>query len=326
MDLQFKVKKLIEENDLINPGDYVLAGVSGGIDSIVLFHVLIHLSHDIGYLIAAVHINHGLRGSESDEDEIFVKSLCESKNIPFYSVRWNGPSGENIQEAARKFRYRSFLQTAQAIGAGKIALAHNLDDQAETILLNIIRGAGLGGMMGMEISRKLDGVDIIRPLLRIPRTEIETFAAACGIHFRKDATNDETKYTRNFIRHRLMPLVREINPKAPDTIAKMASILKKDEIFLNALAQEAYKEVLISKTSTTIVMDEKKFNLFDPAIRGRLLKEAYVQLNGGVHGITSDHIFHMEEIALSGRPEGMYNLAGGIVFEKKAARLAFFRK
>lgn len=330
MDLLFKTKKCIDEHELIEAGDHVLVAVSGGIDSMVLLHLLSQLAGDVGFLVSAVHVNHRLRGADSDGDEEFVRGFCQRKNMPFYVARWKGPKrGDNLQDAARNFRYKTFFDTARKIGGDKVALAHNLEDQAETILLNLIRGAGLDGICGMNFRREsTQGPFLIRPLLNISRSEIESFAGKEGILFRSDVTNDQTKYNRNFIRHKIMPLIREINPSAPASIADMASLLQMDEAFLQAAAVKAFDQMVTERGERHLIIDGSDgsgFRGLAPSIRTRVLKLAYIKMAGSVAGITRDHILRMDEIATKPKKGGSYSLPNGLKFERRGTVLAIFK-
>ena len=319
MDLKFKTKKFVEKHELINPGDHVLIAVSGGVDSMLMFYLLDQLKDEIGFIISVVHINHGLRGSDSEGDELFVSNICEKRGVPFFSVRWSGvEKGDNLQEAARNFRYDSFAEIAEKIEANRVALAHNLNDQAETVLLNLIRGAGLDGICGMSLKKNLrEGLSIIRPLLEVSRVEIEEVAEKEGVEFRKDLSNDQTKYTRNFIRHKVMPLIQEINPNATRSIANMTKLLQVDESYIQTVVTECLDEIKISEKGAEIVLDNFRFKELDPAIRTRILKLAYSKISGSVAGITRDHLLKMDEIATGDKKDGEYNLPNSLKFRRK---------
>lgn len=328
MDLLFKTKKNIEKHALIEPGDHLLIAVSGGIDSMALLNILLKLEDTFGYTVSVIHVNHGLRGADSDNDEHFVQKFCREKEIPFYSEKWSGPDkGENLQEAARDFRYEVFLKTAESINANKIALAHNLDDQAETVLLNLFRGAGLDGLCGMSISKELKKpFYLIRPLLDAPRSEIEAWVESEGVSYRNDITNDQTKYSRNFIRHEIVPLIKKINPGAIEAVSGMTLLLRKDEEFIQKTVAKMYIKVVVNEASSKVVFDRNIFLDMASAVRTRLLKHAYAKLTGSIAGINRDQILKIDNMATGPKKEGLYSLSKSVHFELKNDKLIFFKR
>ena len=200
----------------------VIAGVSGGIDSMVLMHLM----HRAGYNVTAAHCNFSLRGKESDSDQEFVTEKCRQAGIPLHSVRFNttsyaGERGISIQMAARELRFRWFTQLAQKLSISYIALAHNRNDIAETVLINLMRGTGLAGLTGMKPVNK----NIIRPLLFASRDMIESYAVENNISFREDSSNSEIKYARNRIRHILLPAMEEISEGSAERLVETADRL-----------------------------------------------------------------------------------------------------
>ena len=231
-----KVQKTIEKYHMIEKGDSIIVGVSGGADSVALLMVLCSLQKEYQINIEAVHIHHGLRGEEADRDALFVKQLCEKWSIPcdvleFDIAKEAKKRGIGTEEMGRICRYETFYKKAGK--TAKIAVAHHQNDQAETVLLNLCRGAGLTGMSGMSPIRE----NIIRPFLFVSRKEIEHFLSEKGICYCQDSTNEQNHYTRNKIRLSVLPfLENEINDKAIKHIASAASILSEEETFLEELA------------------------------------------------------------------------------------------
>ena len=210
-----KVKQFIDSESLIDSSEKVLIAVSGGRDSIVLLMLL----NNLKYKIQVAHCNYQLRGEESDADEDFVKGLCEKLSIPFHAKRFETSEaakneGISIQMKARDLRYAWFEELCQSEGIDKIATAHHLDDQLETILINLTRGTGLKGLRGMKAKRN----NIVRPLLCVARDEINEFIYANHIPFREDSSNASGKYFRNKIRHQVIPVLKEINPSLFDAV------------------------------------------------------------------------------------------------------------
>ena len=209
----------------------LLVGLSGGADSVALMHMLL----EEGAQVSAVHVNHGLRGSESDGDEAFVRQLCEKLGVPLYLYRADPP--ENPGEGwAREVRYGFFRQAMQASGADALVLAHHRDDQAETLLLHLLRGAGLNGLKGMAFSAQVEGMRVLRPLLSLSRESLRAYLVQKGLPWREDASNADPRFLRNAIRHELLPLMEQLAPGAAARMARTALLLQQDDAVLTDLA------------------------------------------------------------------------------------------
>ncbi len=212
-------KKFISENNLLNPGDKILLAVSGGIDSMVMAHIFHHQKFEIGI----AHCNFSLRNGESDKDEELVRQFASENNIQFFAIRFDTKNfaKENklsIQMAARELRYKWFEETRNKTGFDLIAVAHNLNDNIETLLINLTRGTGLAGLTGMKpLSNK-----IIRPLLFATRSDIIAYQEQHNVPYREDNSNSDTKYIRNKIRHLIIPVLKEINPSIESTLNEAA--------------------------------------------------------------------------------------------------------
>lgn len=237
--LMLEIKRYIEKNQLIRPGDGVVVGLSGGPDSVFLLYVLHTLQARIGFTLRAVHVHHGIRGAEADRDAAFSEKLCAKLAVPFWAVHVDAPSyaaqhGLSLEEAARILRYEA-LETARqqlTTPTAWVAVAHHLDDQAETVLHNLVRGAGLRGLAGMENRRN----HVIRPLLSIKREDILKWLEQNNIPYVTDSTNADPHYTRNRIRSTVLPELREINPEASAHIAHSAALLREADAYFHALA------------------------------------------------------------------------------------------
>ena len=269
--LMLEIKRYIEKNQLICPGDGVVVGLSGGPDSVFLLYALHTLQARMGFTLRAVHVHHGIRGAEADRDEAFSAELCAKLAVPFQAVHVEAPAyaaqhGLSLEEAARILRYEALEAARQQLGqtlaarpsnasvpssmgapssfqpvraatappapAAWIAVAHHLDDQAETVLHNLVRGAGLRGLAGMENRRN----HVIRPLLSIKREDILKWLEQNKIAYVTDSTNADPHYTRNRIRSTVLPELREINPEASAHIAHSAALLREADAYFHALA------------------------------------------------------------------------------------------
>ena len=214
---------------LLERGDRVLAGVSGGPDSVCLAHFLLAMSRRKGFSVALLHVHHGLRGQEADRDADFVRGLGRRWGVPVsvaaVPVRALARArGGGIEEAARKLRYRALARKARALRCNKVATGHHLDDQAETVLLHLLRASRLEALAGIAPRRPLAGkIELVRPLLPLTRSEIRTYLQVHGLSSRRDSTNRDTHFTRNWIRRRVLPLLESRNPRIRERLAGLAA-------------------------------------------------------------------------------------------------------
>ena len=250
--LMLKIKRYIGANQLICPGDGVVVGLSGGPDSVFLLYALHTLQARLGFTLRAVHVHHGIRGAEADRDEAFSAELCAKLAVPFQAVHVAAPEyaaqhGLSLEEAARILRYEALETARQQMGTPSawIAVAHHLDDQAETVLHNLVRGAGLRGLAGMENRRN----HVIRPLLSIKREDILKWLEQNNIPYVTDSTNADPHYTRNRIRSTVLPELRAINPEASAHIAHSAALLREADAYFHALAIQ-YVDAHATRTGT----------------------------------------------------------------------------
>ncbi len=285
-----KVLKYIQREDLIHPGDRILLAVSGGPDSVCLFHLFLRLQAQLKLSLAVAHINHGLRGSESDEEEQFVEQLARTHDLPFYSIRVSIPElslelGVGTEEAARRVRYEFFERIMKEAGCDKTALAHNLNDQAETILHRMIRGSGLNGLAGMRPVR--DDV-YIRPLLETSRSEIEAWLDSNGLEYRIDSSNLVPDFTRNKIRLELLPQLMQYNPRILDALSSLSESLAEDRDYLETQTGKLAQKYLLQKGSGVTIAKEAFSE--HRALTSRMIFEAIHKLKGNTSNISSGHI------------------------------------
>ncbi len=281
-----KVKETIRKYNLINENDKILVGVSGGPDSITLLNIL----YEAGYNICVAHINHGLRlTAQNDED--FVKKFCDSKKIHCFvkKVKLNEiDSNMTLEELGRKVRYDFFYEIVAQENCTKIATAHNANDNAETVMMNIIRGSGMSGLKGIEPIR--DNI-VIRPLIEITRKEIEEYCRENNITPCYDETNNEAIYTRNKVRLELLPYIeKNINSNVILNINRMSEIIADEEKFIQKQVELACEECLIDKTCGKVVCNLKKFNTLDSVLRKRLIRKFIIDTLGNATNIEKVHI------------------------------------
>lgn len=237
--VRLKVIKTIESHNLLDNAKRVMAGFSGGADSSVLLDVLMSLRERYGFELSAVHVNHQIRGEESDHDEAFAKEVCHKAGIILWTVRVDVPAlvkekSLSLEDAARQARYEVFSKIAAENGIDLIATAHNADDNAETVLFNLTRGSALKGLGGIPYKRQ----NIIRPLLDVSRGEIEEYAKYKNIPYVTDSTNLSDLYTRNKIRHQVVPVLKGINPSFINTITSQSKLYDRISRYLSETAEK----------------------------------------------------------------------------------------
>ena len=287
-----KVLHTIHKHKMLSSGERVLAGVSGGPDSVALLHILKQLRETMDITLYAAHVHHGIRGTEADQDADFVVRLCQQWDVPLFIERFNVPNlaretGVTEEEAGRMVRYRFFEQVLDKIEGHKIALGHHRDDQAETILHNILRGTGMQGLQGMKPVR--DG-KFIRPLLDVTRSDIERYCRDNGLSFRVDATNIDTGYTRNRIRYKLIPYIeKNFNPNFTEALVRMGALLRDEEEFLDAYCMEQYRKLIMQDKDDEIRLDLKVFMSYPVAVKRRILRLGLKHLKG-LKGVQANHI------------------------------------
>ena len=293
-----KVLKTIKKYNLIENGDKLVLGVSGGPDSIAMLNILndlrIEKDIELDFNIVVAHINHMIR-DEAIEDENFVKKFCEEKGIEFYSKSIDVKKLANTnkistEEAGRNARYDFFEEVLKKTGSNKIATAHNLNDNAETVLMNLLRGSGVSGLKGIEKIR--DG-KFIRPIIECKRSEIEQYCLENKLNPRYDKTNNENTYTRNKIRNMLIPYIEEnFNPNIVDSLNRLSTIATKEDEYIHKIVENSFKDIVITAdiSKKEIILDLKKFNELDEVIKSRLILYTISEILGTSQGIEKIHI------------------------------------
>ena len=293
-----KLRAFVRQYDLIHPGDTVIAAVSGGADSIALLFALFLLREEWGITLEAAHFNHCLRGEESNRDARFVADFCAHYGIPLHMCSGNVVPGEKgLEAAARDARYR-FLRSLP----GKVATAHTADDNAETVLMRLLRGTGLKGLGAIA---PVSG-NVIRPMLSVTRREVEAFLEEYALAHIEDSSNGEDTFLRNRIRHRIMPLLYEENPRIGENLSSMALNLRLDEACLSRLASGPMPGI-------------EELKSLPDAIRRRYL-ERFLKENG-VREPEESHLLQAESLLFHWNPSASMNFPGGIVIAREYDRL-----
>src|ERR1039458_4568458 len=255
------VKRFVHSHGLIRQGITVLAAVSGGIDSVVLLDLLTLLSVEWELQVVILHVNHQLRGREASADEKFVESLAKCYNLRLFTARVEtkkevARKKVSIQEAARDLRYAFFLTEKAELHADVVATAHNANDNAETLLLNFFRGTGIDGIAGIPVHR--NGASIVRPLLFATRQEIIAYARERKLKFREDSSNLTDKYSRNFLRRKVIPLLeKRVNPSLVKSLSNSAAIFKNCAEFLREHIQRAWSLVVAESDGEILFLKDE---------------------------------------------------------------------
>jgi len=334
-----KLIRTLEDFQLLSPGDRVVVGVSGGPDSMALLHLLYSLKEKWNLSLVVAHLNHQLRGKESEEDALFVSEFTRNLGIPCYveakDVRsFMKQEKRSLQDAARLLRYRFFARVARDSGAQKIAVGQNAEDQIETFLIHLIRGSGLNGLGAISAKRPLTSAEleseqtlplsIVRPLLNITRQEIVTYLREKEIPFREDSSNIKSIYLRNRIRQELLPLLIKYNPSIKEILLQTVQILQEEQNYWTAIINQI-SPALISSESSKIYVHKERFLSLPLPLQRRLLREAILKLKGNLQGIEFRHIQQLLKMARAGNTGASINLPQGLMVKKDYQSLVISR-
>ncbi len=324
-----KVRQTIVAHRMIEKGDSVLVAVSGGADSVALIHVLACLASELTIRLALAHLNHGLRSNEAERDAGFVAALAAELNLPCHLEtadvrRFQAQHKLSLEDAARQVRHR-FLQTVAAgYGYSKIALGHQADDNAELILMFLLRGSGSPGLAGIPPVR---AGTVIRPLIRTRRSEILQYLKAAGLHYVTDASNTDPRFLRNRIRHQLIPMLQAFyNPNLVETLNRLASIVEVENQWIEELITPLAAACLAGREPGRVTLSLSVFGTMPLAAKRRIVRRAIHELKGDLRRITLVHVD--EVIKLAERPvqDKTLNLPQHVDVLKQTGRLVFQRR
>ncbi len=326
-----KVKETIKKYGMLKKGDGVVVGVSGGPDSVALLFLLNSLKKEFNLSLHIAHLNHKLRGQESEQDLYFVNNLAGRLKIPItvqeedvLKKAWM--QKQSVEEVGRQLRYDFFVRVARDKKMKKIAVGHTRDDQAETILMRIIRGSGLSGLCGIPASRQLEGCLIIRPLVESSRCEIEDYLKKNGIAVRVDSSNKDNRYFRNRVRNKLLPLLeREYNPNIKEILANFAESVSADFELLHKIARR-HLRVVSKREKVRISINLEKFRRFKKATQRMVAREAIKELKGDLRRIDYRHWRELEDLINNRKGSAVVDLPDGVSAVKKKGELIFFIK
>jgi len=316
------MRTTIEHYRMFAPGDHVVVAVSGGADSVALLNALHELAPTLKLRLTVAHLNHGLRPEAAERESDFVKNLAHKLAVPciceLRDVRADKhASGECLQEAARTVRYRFFSDVIERCGAQKLALGHIMDDQAETVLIRLLRGASTRGLGGIPPVRS---GGIVRPLIEVRRRSIEFFLHQRGIEFIPDTSTNEPQYLRNIIRHELLPLLaRQYNPRVVEALCTTAALARNDEALLQDTAAHIADEALkLTDDSIRIPVSLLESH---PQLAGRIIRRAFELFNGSCRGLTSLHTDAILALLNSRGSSKKISIAGGLIVRREYSEL-----
>jgi tRNA(Ile)-lysidine synthase len=307
-----RVREALKKYSMLGGGERVLVGLSGGPDSVCLLHLLGNLREEYGLTLHAVYVNHNLRPRENAAEITFCRELCRSLGVDFIArsaevSSYADAKGMNTQEAARELRYKVFEETAKEHNAGKIALGHNADDQAETFFMRVLRGAGPMGLSGIPPVRG----SFIRPLIEIERDAIESFLEEKKIPFVVDSSNLKTDYARNRLRHGVMPLLKQFNPNLTSSLGNTMSVLREEERYFTILVTKTMMKLISRKTAGRIELFLSPLESLEKVILRRVLRRA-IEETEGLRGIGFVHIENIIALIKEGRSGDRLSLPKGI--------------
>ena len=322
-DIVRKVKETIFRYQMVDPGDLCIVGVSGGPDSVCLLHILHELREELEIRLVVAHYDHGLREKEDEAETRFVRRLASSMALPFESKKaflLKKGITSSVEERARNTRYAFFEKLKDKLSAQKIALGHNLNDQAETVLMRLLRGSGPPGLTGIPPSRENT---IIRPLIEIRREEIESYLKARGLTYVIDSSNLRTDYLRNKIRLELLPRLLEYQPRLIDHLGQLASIIGGDNKYLETQAEDWVAREAEQKPEGDILIPVPSFIDLPQPIRNRVTRHLLRKMGKNLRRIDYGHIESVYLLAQSRNPQGFLNLPNGLTVKRVYDRLAF---
>ena len=316
-DVLRQVRQTIGTHDMLARGTQLVVGVSGGPDSLCLLHVLVRLRHPLGLGLHVGHLNHGARGAAADADAGFVEMVAADWNLPatvekLDVVAFGRAHKLTFEEAARRVRYAFLSRIAERIGAGSIAVGHNADDQAETVLMHLLRGSGSAGLRGMlhvtpiTDCRLLDpffqghvtDLAIIRPILDVPRDDIEHYCEEAGLVPRFDRSNLDTTHFRNRLRHELLPVLSTYNPKIRDRLRHTASVITAEHRLLTQVRDRAWARTVRAEPDGWVVFDRSAWRALSVALQRATLRHATYRLRQGLRDVGFVHIENARRVGL----------------------------
>lgn len=317
-----RMVQTIEHHAMMSPGERILAGVSGGPDSVALIHMLETLAPANRLQLAVAHLNHGIRPGTAEQEAEFVQKLAQDLGLRFHlkKIRLNVQKG-SLEERARMERYTFFHHLAQKYGYTKIALGHHADDNAEAVLQHLLRGSGIRGLAG--IPPKRDEL-IVRPLINLYRSEIMSYLRKCRLSFMEDASNEDLRFERNRIRGHLIPMIQKhFNPNIAATLHRMADLCREEDNWLQSYLEPQLVQIMENASTTGLDLRVPALNESPLAVKRRLIRDALRQWRGDLQGVGAGHIEAVIGLLPSHREGKLLNLPGRIKVARTASHLRF---
>jgi tRNA(Ile)-lysidine synthase len=331
--LKNKVLRIVDHTittyAMFQPGDSVLVGVSGGPDSVALYHILNELAPKFSLKLGIAHLNHSLRIRESDSDAEFVLSLANRYHSKFFTRRvdiseYKRKYKLSLEEAARQIRYNFYKKVAEREGFNKIAVGHQADDNAELVLMYLLRGSGASGISGIPPVRE---GQIVRPLIKLTRAEIVDYLATNGLKYVTDRSNTDPKFMRNRIRHQLLPTLKDAyNPNIIETLNRFAEIIQSEDEWMNAVIKPIFDDVLIRRDAENLTLSVPRLNRIQVAERRRVIRKAILAVKGDLKRITFSHIDATLKLTEKIRAYGHLDLPTGLRVRRKGTAVCFTKE
>ena len=324
--LKDKLLETIREYNLIGKGELVLIGVSGGVDSTALLHLLDSLKEEFEINLHVAHLNHLLRKGDAELDARYVQGLAQNLKVPvsiesFDVQAYAKETGRGIEEAAREARYDFFSRTAKQVGAKKIAVGHTADDNVETFLMRLLRGSGIKGLCGIPPKRGM----VIRPMIKIWRKQIEDYVGGLKLVPRRDHTNYESKFMRNRVRMKLIPQLKIYNLNIKEIILQTILLLTEDAEYLDRKTEEAISAALLSAKEDELVLDLSRVLKLDLPVQGHLIRKAIERVKGNLTELTYAHVHTILE-NMSNKERWENHLPGGATVFIQKDKISFARE
>jgi len=315
-----EIRSFIHQHNLILPGEHVMAAVSGGVDSMVMLYCLLRLRDELSFRLSVLHVNHGVRGADSDADEDLVRQVCGDHHLPFIAERLEGLTSRSNEEELRNARYQAYDRSLQEHKADRLATAHQLNDQLETFLMRLAKGASIRGLKGIPVKRTY----LIRPMLSVSGKDIRRFAESEHIPFREDYTNFQTDRLRNRIRHNLIPVMEEIlGRKFLRGYKKSAAELRKVSEYYRKYIEQVFQS-LARTEGQYIYIGKKEFNELDGTLRRHMLEYCIYSFYGLYSNLEEKQFDEFEKFLASSKTGGRFRFSGDIQVEKDRDLLIFF--
>lgn len=342
MDLLAQVRRFIARQGLLDAGDAVVVGVSGGPDSLCLLHLLMRLRETLDLRLHVAHLHHGARGADADADADFVADLARRYDLPVTIGRQDVPAIARqhrlaFEEAARRVRYAFLAHVAAETDASRIAVGHHADDQAETVLMHLLRGAGPSGLRGMlpatplDAYRLLEGLGgfhlpadppiLIRPLLDVRRAAIEEYCQNWGLEPRFDRSNLDTTHFRNRLRHQVLPLLETVNPNICQRLCHTAQVIAADYELLEALGEQAWATTVSEETAEAIRFDRAAWQRLPLSLQRSLIRQAAYRLRPHLRDVSFVHVENAVQVAQEGVVGAQATLPDGLLLTAERAHL-----